>query len=157
MLSFARVAGMSLSVITPSVTNSSRKPGRAGLQPVLEKAGLIANDQGLRSGRRPADILIRASPRLKLSTAERPAKVALDIGVASPFVPSRLQQTRAVDLAAAAERAEKTRQWDRTQERCRAEGLGFEPVIFEATGGIQTTALRLLHSAQGRDSGPHAR
>ena len=118
---------------------------KAGLQPVLEKAKLLRDDAGGLSNRHPADILVKTTPRLKVTDAPRKEWLAIDVGVATPFSRDRLQEASHEEVAAA-DMAEKKRRFDRTLERCRAVGLGFEPVILEGTGGIERGGQALLVS-----------
>ena len=48
-----------------------------------------------------------------------------------------MQEASREEHVAATDMAEKKRRFDRTLERCRAVGPGFEPVILEGTGGIE--------------------
>ena len=49
-------------------------------------------------------------------------------------------------LAAATAYAERKRAHNNTQQACEQAGFGFEPIVFETTGGLDPEAERVLHS-----------
>jgi hypothetical protein len=114
----------------------------AGLRPKLEEAGLLA-PQG---GRRPADILLQTTPTIRQSSSPALPQIALDIGVVSPFTPAQLQHSSRTALHAAQSYAERKRSHARTEALCREVGVAYEPLVWEATGGLDPGGASVLRS-----------
>ena len=121
------------------IHNESRK---AGCNPKAEVIGLLSDDLA----RRPADCLIIDVPELKQSGRQRYSRIALDFAVVSPFRVAILPQSSSKPLAAAAAYNDKKRQDKDTQQQCNNHNIGFEPIIFESTGGIDKESAAVLES-----------
>jgi len=72
--------------------------------------------------------------------------VALDFVVVSPFGPSVLRASSSTQLAAATAYAQRKRTHNDTQQACEQAGFGFEPIVFETTGGLEAEAETVLRS-----------
>ena len=120
---------------------------KACMNPELEKNGLLS-ELGWPEmvGRRPADTLLVAPRGLHTTSRRRFPKVALDFAVVSPFCPSVLRASSATQLAAAAAYAERKRGHNNTQQACELAGFGFEPIVFETTGGLDSEGELVLRS-----------
>ena len=70
-------------------------------------------------------------------------RIALDISIISPFRTSNLGQD---NLSAAKFQAEYKRRDRETARRCHAQGIGFELLIFEYSGNLESEGDRLLIS-----------
>ena len=92
---------------------------------------------------RPADILIIPTALCRQSVWGLMPKIALDISIVSPFRSSDLGRE---SLSAAKARAENKRRDRATAQRCHAQGVGFEPLVFEHSGGLEPEGDRLLTS-----------
>ena len=137
---------------------------RGGLRPAREKVGLLEEFREP-SGRRPADTLLCGAlgPGFPAQAAGAPAveKHALDFFVVNPLGLSHAAGAAPEPLAAAEEYAEQKRNFRGTADKCRAVGIEFLPVGFEATGGIEArTAAPTPHriaaavaAAEGREVG----
>ena len=113
-----------------------REARKAGFKPELEKQGLLP-------GRRPADVLLHVGPcKLRPAGVSFPT-VALDFAVVSPFTTARLRQ-QGPALCAAIDYAEQKRKHENTAGRCADQRVSFEPIVFEATGGVDPEAQLLL-------------
>ena len=77
----------------------------AGLRPILEPTGLLANDPHLR----PADILIVAPPSLTPNSWRKFPRLALDLAVTSPMLYSHLSEAAHPTLSSASRYAERKR------------------------------------------------
>ena len=98
------------------------------------------------AGRRPPDTLLVAARGIR-GTSRRPfARVAFDFAVASPLATGVLRISSVSGLAAAQQYASYKRRHLDTQEMCEAAGLGFEPIVFESTGGLEPEAAGVLDS-----------
>ncbi len=119
----------------------------AGAQPELEAGGLLG---GLGwpgvAGRRPADTLLVAARGVRGTSRRAFARVAFDFAVTSPFSPYVLRLSSESGLAAAQQYASYKRRHLNTQEMCEAAGIGFEPIVFESTGGLEPEAVGVLNS-----------
>ena len=115
---------------------------RAGMRPRLEAAGLLPNAEG----RRPADILCIATPLLQQNSWRKYPRLALDIALVSPYAASIFRSAASGSGVAAAAYAERKRRDRNTETACQAQNLGFEPIVFETTGGCEMGARGLLKS-----------
>ena len=70
-------------------------------------------------------------------------RIALDISIVSPFRSSNLGQG---SLSAAKSQAERKRRHHEMAQRCHSQGIGFEPLIFEHSGDLESEGDRLLTS-----------
>ena len=128
----------------------------AGTRPKLEPGGLLPNAEG----RRPADVLLLSTPLLKQNEWQRFPQIALDFALVSPYTAVAIGRQSPNPASAAAVYAETKRQDKGILQACHAQQLGFEPIVFETTGGCEQRAHRLLKSLcqeydrnQGRKSG----
>ena len=64
----------------------------------------------------------------------------------SPFKVGEFQVATEKAQGIASSYAQTKRSYHATQERCRAQGIGFEPVVFEMLGGLEAEADRLCES-----------
>ena len=115
---------------------------RAGMRPRLEVAGLLPNAEG----RRPADILCVATPLLQQNSWRKYPRLALDIALVSPYATSAFNLGASGSGGAATAYAERKRRDRNTETACQAQNMGFEPVVFETTGGCEMGARGLLKS-----------
>ena len=69
--------------------------------------------------------------------------IALDISIISPFRSSNLGQG---SLSAAKSQVERKRRDRETVQRCRSQGIGFESLVFEYSGDLESEGDRLLIS-----------
>ena len=120
---------------------------KARMSPELERQGLL-RDLGCPDmvGRRPADTLLVAPTGLHTTSRRRFPKMALDFAVVSSFGPSVLRASSSTQLAAATAYAQGKRIHNATQQACEQAGLGFEPIVFETTGGLEAEAETVLRS-----------
>ena len=70
-------------------------------------------------------------------------RIALDISIISPFRSSNLGQG---SLSAAKSQAERKYRDREMAQRCHSQGLGFESLILEYSGGLEPEGDRLLIS-----------
>ena len=70
-------------------------------------------------------------------------RIALDISIVSPFRSSNLGQG---SLSAAESQAARKRRDRETAQRCHSQGIRFEPLVFEHSGGLEPEGDRLLIS-----------
>ena len=120
---------------------------RAQLRPQLEAASLLQGPAVDR--RRPADVLLpRSGPLLdRLPDGSwRPAAepLALDFPV-NALGQNHRDATFASPAGAAAAYATHKRRHQRTEAFCREAGVTYQPIIFEAQGGMSTEAAALVH------------
>ena len=94
-------------------------------------------------GQRPADILTIPIALCRQSTWGLMPRIALDISIISPFRSSNLGQG---SLSAAKSQAERKRRDRETLQRCHSQGIGFESLDFEYSGGLESEGDRLLIS-----------
>ena len=126
---------------------------RGRLYPELEKDGLLHRVGLPGNRRRPADVLIckrtaflenLPGQRGQLP-ARRGTKVALDIGVINPLGQGHWDATLNAPCTAATNYAAKKRAHERTDALCAEAGIIFEPLVFEAHGGVDLRAYAILH------------
>ncbi|CAE7241269.1 unnamed protein product, partial [Symbiodinium pilosum] len=111
---------------------------RAGLQPELEKPGLLLPqrpEDARVERRRPADVYLPA-------LARTPA--ALDLAVTAPQRQESLAQAGQQSLAAAASYAEAKAAHLQTARACAEQGVRFIPLVAEATGAWDKEASKTL-------------
>ena len=94
-------------------------------------------------GQRPADVLTIPTALCRQSIWGLMPRIALDISIVSPFRSSNLEQG---SLSAAKFQAERKRRDRETAQRCHSQGIGFEPLVFEHSGGLEPEGDRLLTS-----------
>ena len=114
----------------------------AALGARLEPEGILPTEQG----RRPADVLFVPTPLCRQSQRALYPHIALDFAVVSPFKVGEFQVAAEKAQGIASSYAQTKRSHHATQERCRAQGIGFEPVVFEMLGGLEAEAVRLCES-----------
>ena len=118
---------------------------RGGLRPVSEARGLLQEDPQARDERRPADVLV--IPHLALATvlpdgsrAVRAERVCFDFAVVNALGPDHWADTALAPGLPSETYDQDKRRRNRTEERCRALGLAFRPVVFEQQGGMSKGA-----------------
>ena len=114
----------------------------AALGARLEPEGILPTEQG----RRPAGVLFVPTPLCRQSQWALYPHIALDFAVVSPFKVGEFQVAAEKAQGIASSYAQIKRSHHATQERCRAQGIGFEPVVFEMLGGLEAEAVRLCES-----------
>ena len=120
---------------------------KAGMHPELESQGLLANLGWVDMvGRRPADTLLVSPTGLAVTSRRRFPKVALDFAVVSPFSVSALPSATEQQLATAEAYADRKRRHNNTEYACGEADLGFEPIVFEAAGGLEPGGAKVLES-----------
>ena len=95
---------------------------------------------------RPADTLLVAPNGLHKISRRRFPKVALDTAVVSLFSPSVLRASSSRQLATATAYAQRKRIHNNTQQACEQAGFGFEPIVFDTTGGLEAESEAVLRS-----------
>ena len=122
---------------------------RARLRPYLEKEGLLAQ-QRTQERRRPADVLVCRHlnflddlPGEAVSNSCQ--RVALDVAVINALGQDHRRRTAEQPLAAAIAYGKRKANYQSTKARCIQEGIAFEPLMFEAQGGIEPRAAAILH------------
>ena len=70
----------------------------------------------------------------------------MDFAVVSPFKVGEFQVAAEKAQGIASSYAQTKCSHHATQEQCRAQGIGFEPVVFEMLGGLEVEAVRLCES-----------
>ena len=97
------------------------------------------------SGRRPADTLLVAAGGIKGTSRRHFTKLAFDFAVTSPFA-LRAIHSSVLGLSAAQQYSLHKRRHLDTQEMCESAGIGFEPIVFESTGGLEPEASGVIDS-----------
>ena len=113
-----------------------------GLRPALEPIGLLSDDPL----RRPADTLIVAPPSIRPNSWRKYPRLAIDLAVTSPFQQATFSNAGTETLFSAKRYAERKRRTGEILERCAAVNVGYEPMVFESTGGIEEGGQLLLKS-----------
>ena len=108
----------------------------------IEPIGLIDEDHY----RRPADTLLVQNSAIEQSDRTKYSNIALDFAVVSPFTVANLNHSSRTVLAAAKNYAQRKRSDRNTQQRCNDRNLGFEPIVFESTGGLEPEGAKVLES-----------
>ncbi len=124
---------------------------RARLHPEREASGLLSDLPNPEGKRRPADVLVCSSvifaKKLPDGTLERmPARIALDFAVINALGRGHWRETFGQAGAAAEGYAERKRRYRNTARRCEEAGVRFQPVVFEAQGGMTKDAGAILHT-----------
>ena len=124
-----------------------REASKANFRPELERSGLLANLgwPGV-AGRRPADTLLVGGAALSVTSRRRLPKVALDFAVVSPFAVGAIRDASREVLATTKAYSERKRAHNNTQRMCEEANIGFEPIVFEATGGLESEGAKVLTS-----------
>ena len=143
----ARVTNNSKTVVFPTGERLFAKfhtvmRRHTSLQSQIEPEGILPTEQG----RRPADVLFVPTPLCRQSQWALYPHIALDFAVVSPFKVGEFQVAAEKAQGIASSYAQTKRSHHATQERCRAQGIGFEPVVFEMLGGLEAEAVRLCES-----------
>ena len=115
---------------------------RASLRPQLEKAGLLQEPGIFLELRRPADVLVEGLASAGPGSA--PMRVALDIKVINALGQDHIDDTMNDPLKAAEAYREKALLHNRTAERCQAQDIRYEPVVFTCQGGVEGHAESIL-------------
>ena len=100
--------------------------------------------------RRPADVLICRQVGFLdgLPGEQVPSscqKVALDFAVINAVGQGHCDRTAERPLGAAIAYSRRKTLYRNTGAQCAAEGIAFEPIVFEAQGGIEPRAAAILH------------
>ena len=115
-----------------------------GLGVKREPTELLPKD----ASRRPADILTVPTPMCRQSAWQHFNRVAIDFALLSPFRLGTGSQT------STDQHAQYKRQDRLTLARCNEQVIGFEPVVFDYTGGVNAEGGRLLDSLCRAVDGP---
>ena len=127
---------------------------RGLLRPVLEAQGVL-RDIPLPDGRRrPADVLVCSGNVLvqSLPDGSRPVgpnKVALDFAIINALGPGHWNETSRKPGSAAEAYADHKRGYLDTASKCEAAGVRFQPMVFEAQGGMTAEAGAIIHAIAG--------
>ena len=120
---------------------------RAHTAPVLEACGVsrLLGLEDAADGRvRPADVLLCRAQDIHTGVGPGGAgKVALDVGIICPQAAGHLDNTAGEPLGAAEEYVKTKCTRGDTERRCRENGVVFQPMIFESTGGVSAEAMRV--------------
>jgi ribosomal protein S9 len=127
---------------------------RGLLRPELEAQGVLRDTPTPDGRRRPADVLVCSGaalvPRLPDgSCALGPTRVALDFAVINALGPGHWNETFRKSGSAAEAYANKKRLYLDTAIKCEAAGVRFQPMVFEAQGGMTSEAGAILHAIAG--------
>ena len=118
--------------------------GRLGLK--IESLGLLPDEPD----RRPADLLTIPSALCRQSSWHFLPRIAIDFAVVSPIRMARGPLT--TEDYAASKRLNRA-----THTRCREQGIGFEPIVFDHAGGMNEEGKRILDSLCKAVDGPNRR
>ncbi|CAE8614264.1 unnamed protein product [Polarella glacialis] len=127
---------------------------RGLLRPQLEAQGVL-RDIPLPDGRRrPADVLVCSGSVLvqSLPDGSRPVgpnSVALDFAVINALGPGHWEETSRQPGSAAKAYADRKRRHLDTASKCEAAGVRFQPMVFEAQGGMTSEAGAVIHAIAG--------
>jgi ribosomal protein S9 len=127
---------------------------RGLLRPELEAQGVLRDTPTPDDRRRPADVLVCSGaalvPRLPDgSCALGPTRVALDFAVINALGPGHWNETFRKSGSAAEAYANKKRLYLDTATKCEAAGVRFQPMVFEAQGGMTSEVGAILHAIAG--------
>ena len=106
-----------------------------GLGLKIEPLGLLPDEPN----RRPADLLTIPSALCRQSSWHFLPRIAIDFAVVSPFRMAR-------GHLATEDHATTKRLNQATHTRCREQGIGFEPIVFDHAGGMNEEGKRILDS-----------
>ena len=112
----------------------------AGTRPNLEPIGLLPSDPHFR----PADVLIMTTPSIVASSWRQFPRLAFDFAIVSPFLATNLATSASVELSAANSYAKRKFALKDCGKRCEAMNVGYEPIVFEVTGGLALEGQRHL-------------
>ena len=122
---------------------------QAGATPQLEPQGLLPESAELR----PADVLIHTSPSIRASSWQKFPKLALDFAIVSPFAVSTLRESASQPFSAASRYADRKRTTHDIANKCAKQLIGFEPMVWESTGGVHEESEVIVDSlCQMRDA-----
>ena len=76
-------------------------------------------------------------------------RIALDFAVINALGQQHRDQTLVAPLQAAVAYSDRKAAYQNTREQCEAEGVTFEPIVFEAQGGIEPRGAAILHRIVG--------
>ena len=110
---------------------------RGQFNPILEKACLLQEPGVFLQMRRPADVLLEVGTN---SGSNRSVKVALDVKVINALGPDHLQSSMGGATKCLEAYREHALQHNQTADRCRAQGVVYEPVVFSCQGGCERHA-----------------
>ena len=116
---------------------------RARLNPELEKAGLLEDENVMVDLRRPADVLVD-NPSNRGRNSRVWSKTALDVKVINGLGQSHLEASRGDGLAAAEIYRQEQIEHLRTGELCAAQDISYQPLVFTARGGCERHAEALI-------------
>ena len=117
-----------------------------GLGLKIEPLGLLPDEPD----RRPADLLTIPSALCRQSSWHFPPRIAVDFAVVSPFRMAR--GPLATEDYATSKRLNRA-----THTRCREQGIGFEPIVFDHAGGMNEEGKRIVDSLWKAVDGPNGR
>ena len=81
-------------------------------------------------------MLLISNPPLTSSTWQKIPHLAFDFAIVSPLLATNLSSSARMELSAADQDAEAKRRFRDTGERYKAANLGYEPIVFEFSGGL---------------------
>ena len=117
-----------------------------GLGLKIESLGLLPDEPD----RRPADLLTIPSALCRQSSWHFLPQIAIDFAVVSPFRMARGHlATEDYTISKRPNRA--------AHIRCREQGIGFEPIVFDHAGGMNEEGKRILDSLCKAVDGPNGR
>ena len=128
---------------------------RAGMRPTAEAPGVL-QDLAIPEGRRrPADLLVCHGAGLadRLPDGSQPhhlPQTALDIAVTYATGPSHWPKTFESPGAASSAYAASKRAHQQTAAKCAAAGVFYQPLVFEAQGGLCSETGSVLHALTRR-------
>ena len=117
---------------------------RFGLK--IESLGLLPDEPD----RRPADLLTIPSALCRQSSWHFLPRIAIDFTVVSPFRMARGHL--ATEDYVTSKRLNRV-----IHARCREQGIGFEPIVFDHAGGMNEEGKRILDSLYKAVDGPNGR
>ena len=144
----ACMAGGDAVVRHNEIRNSThREAAKANMRPELEKQGLLSElGWPELAVRRPADTLLVSGAALAVTSSRRFPRVASDFAAVSPFAIGSIREASKEQLATAKAYSEVKRQYKSTQSLCEEVDVGFEPIVFETTGGLEPEGQKVLES-----------
>ena len=114
----------------------------AALQPKLEPTGLLSDDPQAR----PADTLLVVPLGVQQNSWRKFPRIAIDVAVTSPYQQASMADSTQAEVSSATRYAERKWQNQLLASRCNAANLGYEPLVFESTGGLEKGGYALLSS-----------
>ena len=116
---------------------------RGRLRPELEKAGLLQDDAVFIDLRRPADVLVEGV--ISTTRQTRQQRTALDVKVINSLGVDHFDLTLQGPHEATSAYREAQMARDNTFERCQANGIQYEPMVFTAQGGCHPKAEAIIN------------